>query len=717
MLQAFLLVSIACAEYSSIQSSNLSPLVNISLPDFNQSFNALFSEQVAVLNQADTIKARIEFKNDLYEYKLAFKVLFPVKIQYQLLNAVKQNLLKNLSEQEILEIRVEYVSDDYMYQLFNQQGEKNLNDLIGNDKLKKALLPPKISRNWSGYTLKALGLNTPRIKKNETQKAYKKRIDPIVRRWLLKSVLGVTGYTRKQLKEKTTGALWIMFYRYKLCHEFGYRLFRDINDNRPAEFKVNIAIKNKEHIEAYIAISGEDYNMTVNQTKGLAVELSNVADLLEMARPLSFDERIRNLKNTTEEFKGEMHTLQSQTRDMDSVIQAIDLLKRIKNIDLADWQNGVLAATKDKVKQELISLDAWLAQSPEYFQNRLQEKYQAHLLIDQIVKARGKIAYNDFTAVIDNITEAITCLEARIIFLFEGISKRNASLFKYAVESKDDYFYGEVIKNTLNISKAAVENDLLIIALGNIEYLESEILAESTFENKRAAYQPAIEAISLLRNKLDKADNAKSASTALRLINQVEADKQQAVAGIIESLTQAKKWVSKRKLTYYEKELDEVIDGLGENTGLYTLINSALNKLNNLIKKVNNSPSKKMDSEFRQLIIKQFILPKQRLNNFGLTVLKRNDAIKKTLPGYKLVSLDQTVADLENDFQQKSGYDSYAQLQTDLLEQMQYAVKLLTEERNSSSRRHGLVPVGELLPDLLWPINKQYQMQMIGQAI
>jgi len=79
MLQAFLLVSTACAEYSLIQVSCLSSLVNISLPGFNQTFNIYFSEQAAALGNIEYLELLIlensEFKNKQYDIASAIQVI------------------------------------------------------------------------------------------------------------------------------------------------------------------------------------------------------------------------------------------------------------------------------------------------------------------------------------------------------------------------------------------------------------------------------------------------------------------------------------------------------------------------------------------------------------------------------------------------------------------------------------------------------------------
>lgn len=714
-LQAFLFVSTAFARIeNSADCLCLSPTLNISIPNFNQAFNNYFSEQSIILRQPDTIKARTDFNNTLYA--LPFKSLFPRVIQYKLLNTIKQNLLTDLSNQDIADIQVEYVSNDSVYVLFQKQGEKNLNLLIGNEELKKQLLPIKQTRNKEWIALE--GYNPPSKKraKPETIEKYK-------RKWLLDSISAVTGYTKKELKSKPTGALWLIYFQYKLSYEFGQRLLDAVKDNQGVEFKVNVRLKDGNELEAYVSISGENFKTTIKQTKGRVKTVQAADALLEGLKPLTFEQRIKKLENVTEEFKGEMHTLQSQKQDLVKVVQAIDLLKRIKNIDLA----GVSSDTRDEIKQELVTLDKWLAKSPEYRRfpgspeedkGRLQEKHQAHLLIEGIVKKKGKLAYDDFSAVIENIEKAIDYLEARTVFLFSKINERNILLREYAIQQNDHYFYSEFIKNELSIVRAAIKINSLNIALSSIEYLESEILKNPVVENKKALYVPAIQAIKLLRHKLDKADDAKSASTALRLINQLEYDKQQSVAAIIEKLISARKWLGNKNLTEYAKQLSFVINKLNTvskpNVSFYQVIAYAVNQTEELTEKVNSSKSVKMNPKFKSLIVNQFAFPKKKLKILLAKISERNSVIKKALPGYKLVNLEQTVVDLEKDFQQKSGYASYEHLRSDLIDKLDYAVKALSETQNGFYRGKEFVRIEELMPVI---INQLQSARMVGQAI
>jgi len=55
-----------------------------------------------------------------------------------------------------------------------------------------------------------------------------------------------------------------------------------------------------------------------------------------------------------------------------------------------------------------------------------------------------------------------------------------------------------------------------------------------------------------------------------------------------------------------------------------------------------------------------------------------NAAIKKALPESQIISLEQAIELLVNDFEQKSGYDSLGDIQADLIEQIKHANKILT---------------------------------------
>ncbi|MFH1061693.1 MAG: hypothetical protein V1747_02245 [Candidatus Omnitrophota bacterium] len=694
MLQMFLSANTACAriETSTVAVSYLSPALNISARNFYQSFNAYFSEQAAVLKQADTTKARIRFNNDLYV--LPFKSLFPQILQYQLLNTIKQKLLKQVSAQEISDIQVEYVSDDFVYQLFKQQGEKNLNQLIGNQRLKEQLLPIKQTRNKEWIALE--GYNPPSKKraKPETIEKYK-------RKWLLDSIPGITGYTKKELKEKATGALWIIYFQYKLCHEFGKRLLSGVKQGSAAEFKVNIRLKDGNELEAYITISGDKFNPTINQT-------------------LSFEQRVDQIE--AEGFRQQMHTLQSQKADLTKVLAVIESLKKIKDLDLANWQNKVSAQTQEKIKQELTEIDSWLSSTPEYFNKREQEKYQARLFIQEIIKKQGRLAYRNFPAVIEKIESAINHLDRRAIFLFKGIGKRNIQLLEHAAESGDYYFYTEVIKNELSIARAAVKIDRLSIALSKLEYLESEILANPVFADKLAQNKPVLEAIKLIRQKLDRADDAKSSRQAIILINQVEKDKSRTIGVAVKNLQDVNQWFENKKLTDYAEALTLVIKELNTaaetNVNFYQVLASSLSSIDQLMAKISSAKSPKMNPGFKQIIINKFNPPKLMLKAVLAKVSNRNKAIKKVLPDQKLTGLNQAIDLLEKHFQQKSGYDSYEHMRTDLIEQMDYLFKALTETQDGFTGRQEFVRVGELIPGIINRLREPlYALPMVGQAI
>lgn len=711
ILQVFLSVNTVCAQIESLTPtvSYLSPALNISVGNFDQSFRSYFSEQSSILNQPDTTQSRIQFTNDLYI--LPFKSLFPQILQYQLFQGIKQNLLKQVDVQEIVDIKVEYVSNDSVYALFKQHGEKKLSGLIGNQKLKEQLLPIKQIRNKEWIALE--GYNPPSKKraKPETIEKYK-------RKWLLESISGFTGYSKKELKEKTTGALWIIYFQYKLAHEFGQRLIRDVEDGRAVEFKVNISLKTANDIEAYVSISGKDFKTTINQTKGAIVDFQSASVLLESFKPLTFEQRIEKIQD--ENFRQQMHILQSQKLDLIKVVEIIDSLKRIKDIDLADWQKGISAEVQAKVKQDLTAIDSWLSITPEFVNGRQQEKYQAHSLLEQIIKKQGKLAYENFAAVIENVENAITVLDARVIFLFRRISNRNIQLLTYAIENKDDYFYSEVIKNELVLAQEAVKIDLLSIALSKIEYIDVEILNNPVFKDKVAKNNAAVAAIKLLRQKLNKADDAKLASKAIKLVNQLEIDKARKIDLIIKDLQSTKRWLEDKQFTKSAAELMSLINQLNaakeQNISFYQVLDNCLKWIDNLNKNINSST--RIESDFKNIIINKFVRPKAMLKDMLGKVSLRNKAIRQVLPVQQLTDFKQVIGLLENDFQQKSGYDSFEFMQADLIEQMQYAVKSLSGIQGGFKRSSEIARVGDIIPGIIQRLSQPlYNEQMLGQAI
>ncbi len=703
-LQTFLFVSMAFAQIDYFADSCLSPALNISALNFNQNFNLYFAQQTAVFKKPDTVKARNEFKNDLYA--LPFKSLFPRIIQYQLLNAINQELLSDLNNAEIIDMQVEYSSDDLVYQLFVQQGEKNLSSLIGNEELKQNLLP--IKQTQKGEWIALEGYNPP-----SKYRAKPETIEKYKRKWLLDSIPGVSGYSKKELKQKAMGGLWKMYFQFKLSHEFGKRLLRDVKNNRSAEFKVNITLKDKSKIEAYISITGKNLDVAVNQIKGQVENKINSNNEVWQVALLSFDQRIEKIQD--ESFRQKMHILESQKKDLTNVVNAIEQLNDLLDAGLAYWNSEYNPDMAKQIKKELGEINDWLRTSKKTFNGKVTKKYQAYLALDKAVKKWGYLSHNNYASTARQIEGTLDFLNQRIEELIKGIKKRNELLFQFALESNDHFLLSEVLQNEALRIEAAIKIDNYDIAWAVSELIKLEYLNNSEFQKQVAKFEIVAGAISKLDRAISHAEEVYQIKKAINLINNVEGAKFQ-LANIQNDISKVKFWLVEEKgFNQLAKSAQEIINDLNmvkvDEKNYLSWIIAAREKINALIDQVENS---KLNLPIKEIIIGKFAEPNRYLKKIIEQINTRNTAIRKVLPSVKLISVSNTLNLLSDKMDKKTNGLGFVGIKNQAIFEADILKKSVARLRQTDSSEGGLVRVGTVVQKL---INKIQKPILVNQAI
>jgi hypothetical protein len=400
-------------------------------------------------------------------------------------------------------------------------------------------------------------------------------------------------------------------------------------------------------------------------------------------------------------------------QDLENVIAAIKDLNKIKNIDLANWQDGIGQEKIDQIKATITKISAWLKKS----KGKSTKKFQAHNHLNLIVKKWGTLSRKDFAKTEQSIDKALELLSSRVNELNRGISKRNIMLSEHAVKTRDDFFAIEVIKNELLRIDSAINSGRFDIALGMIEFLEFQYISQIKFFWLIKGRNRIQSQINALKEKVEVGIEATKINNVVGLIDKVEKDKLD-TAKVIDNLKTTKNWFEQRQLTIFAQKTEDIMNYLGRATqrgnNYLFWITIAQGKIDDLIVQVNQSPNRTIDRRFKDIITKKLSDPNSFLQLAMETAKNRNNGIREFLPDQKLFDINQTKGLLRSQFTKLTKFKDYQSMQQDVLSNIEQAKEFLDQLQADAAVSDDFKAVGQIIPELIEKLSKP---TLVGQAI
>ena len=689
-----------------INNAYLSPQISVSSHGFNDIFDVCFSNQLNVINQPDNIRGRKGFENNLFD--LRFKVLFPQVVQYKLLETVSNEIVPDFEEMQVVGIKVEYSSEDYVYELFTAQGEDKLSGLIGNEEIKRHLLNVKLTRYREWIQLE--GYNPPSKKRG----AKEENIDKYKRKWLLNSIPPVSGYSKKELVGKSTGSLWILYFQNKLTHEFGKRLLSSV---RPIEFKVTVSLKDgQKFVSDIVLIRNKDkFDVEVNkaaQDEFFAKRLDSPV-LQDIEADLG--QRIELIEDDV--LRRQVHILFSQKEDLAVTADAIEKLSRLLDAGIAFWNSENSPEVAKTIRNEIEEIHRWLKKSPKIYKGRIQNKYLAYQALEKVVKKRGYLARNDYLGAAKELETAVDYLKKRVFELLRAVGKRDAQLFQYAVTAGDIFLVAEVLKNEAKRIDASIKSDFYDAAWTIVEFVDTQYLNNGGFQSKFSSFQAINNNILKIRSSIDQCQRGYEVKSALRLIDKVEADKRLMPALAVEMI-RTQQWLEKKGFSVLAAKTRSIIDDLdmieASGNGYLALMASAWYKTDELIRRIEAVASSSLNESMKKIIIKKLNGVRNSFRKAKDVAVKRNGAIVRLLGERKPQdALDASrmlrdVMNIRTESRGFSGVKSNALFEADIL------CSFLMKAQQGRDVSGDFVALGQVLNGLIGRIKKPV---LVGECI
>lgn len=479
-IQACLLPGISWAgNLDASQGSYLSPSVKVDILNFSQSFYEFYKYEHELLKKADQTSNRSRFEKDFFH--LSFKILFPEIIQYYIVNAIKQQILPDLGQSTVKEIRVQFLeSDDPFindaYNYFEELGEKNLDKLIGEQALITLLLEYE-ERNRTKR--KDFASFSPSRRGAKTR-------DPYIKKWLVDSIAPLTGYTKKELRLKNTKQLWLFYYMFKLPHEFGKVFLEGINNGYGVDFDVEVILDDDSQYLEQIRIETKDGR---SQAFMVGKEISEETEDKEPTPE-------EPLGHLPKEFRRHIHILVNQRNDYHKVTEFMHRVRFLKETKLKDNINVV--------QKTLDEIFAWSKRV--HPTDPVGQKLEIQKYLKPVLSKRGYLKLGKYDKISEALPKVLTALETRADDLIDMIKKRNEHELRpyYKRHPSDRYVWAEIIKNKLILVEDHLGKLMIKEALEKLNEISRSLFSQRALAQVQiyGNMQQRIKLIQPLLNKL-----------------------------------------------------------------------------------------------------------------------------------------------------------------------------------------------------------------------
>jgi len=716
----------------------LSPKITLITPAFSELFEEQAALKTELLNKPDLTTNRQKFQKEFFDLKL--KILFPEVIQYHLIRAIKEQMLSGINENAVNNIQASFKTSDHpyinhVYELFQKLGEKNFDKIVRatwsfkrqvDDEEKKIIeIAGQIIDNLLVYDTNKrhdlVGLKPPRAR---TEKGRKRR-EAIIKKWLVDTMPGFTGYSKKELKGKNNRQLWLLYYKFKLPHAFGKELIAEMDRGSNVVFDVEVTLNNGtvKHNEIRIEEAQDIWKaFLVKQNKQDGSEKNALSNIPKKEKDCIFDELPQNLHQT-------IHILQSRRKELHFTMKHLDSLKLVRDISRKGF-----ASNKEFIQTTLEEVYQWAKAARE---NKQKIKVRDNL--KKVLSQRGYLKKGDYLRVMLMVQDSIQALKERIKRV-ESIRGKpeERGLLPMILNLTLSKLIPAFDKTNSNIVRVEILKNLFI----EIEYYVRQEMFEKALEKENisanytsdAHFQKYMfnnywEVINKVRTSILKGESGEPYLKVLSLSNDVRNHLQllefsindlsafrdklnrwggwKVIPNDLESMRALLSGISKPKARQKEI-LDFVLNG-GEHPKL-----GKLRGLEEVISSLGRNP------EGAKRIILNTLWPiKKNLYDILKAIQARNQAIRQAFPEVKDITVEKAemlAAEKLKEFDRKQGI-STGQIIASLVENLRGIEFILSDYQNANSNNN-MRPIGDIVSGVPDDFTKQdAALQLIGQAI
>lgn len=722
--------------------STLSPKIALALPGFSQIFGVQAASEKELLRKTDLTTNRQKFKKDFFD--LSFKVLFPELVQYYLVSAINEQMLTGIDNKTVDSIQVSFkTSDDSyinnLYELFEKLGENNF------DKIVRATWPSYRPKNAeeeriikiakeiidillvydTGKRHDLVGLNPPRAK---TEKG-KKRKEAIIKKWLLDTMPSFTGYSKKELEKKNKQQLELIYYKFKLAHEFGKKLISEMDNDLGIVFNVSIELDNGTTKESEIRIEKSQ-----GIWKAFAIRQDKQEDKKQkVENNARNDEKNCIFKGLPQDLHKTIHKLQSQRKELRLTMKHLDALRLIRNMNRNDF-----ITKRESIQAALEEIYEWAKRTRE-----VSQKFKVRDSLKKVLGERGYLKKGDYLKVMLMVQESVDALIERI----KGVQavkdkSKGKSLIPMILNStlkelipaynktKDDAIRAEILKNLFAEIEYYTRQGMFEEALRR-EYITVNYTTDAKFQTYMFKnYWRIIEDMRVLLFKAaDREPYLKLRSSSNDVRNHM-----QLLIFDLNELTRLRNdligWGGWKEIPEDLRKILVLLSGISKPRAQQkNILNRVINGgedselgqvrgLNKIIDSVAGGKGQK------KIIVKRLLPVKKNLTNMMRAIELRNQAIKQTYPEIEDITVEKAevlAAAKLKEFESKQDI-STGQIMQFLAEYLEGISFILSDfqyaNSNNNTNQSRLTPIRDIVPGILENFTKQdAAMQLVGQAI
>lgn len=274
---------VLAGSFENTRNTYLSPSLKIGIPNFIQLFQEICAQD------SDSL-----FKLT----RRTFDKLTPVSLQSQIMQVIRDDLLKDEAIRSVQDIKVRFTSssDEYL----NYCRKEKLKELIFDDK---------------GMIYRA-----------EYQGMRKER----KRKWIIEKVCSIFDKNKEYYRSMPERNLWGMYYQYLAEREFRRKLLDKETGIEWIDFDVTVKLKDR-----------------------------TLKDVIKIEKKNGIFKAGLVQHKLAKELRQKIHVLESQRDDFRTITQNIERLERVINVNFNKWQDGVSRDNLKAARQTLGDIYTW----------------------------------------------------------------------------------------------------------------------------------------------------------------------------------------------------------------------------------------------------------------------------------------------------------------------------------------------------------------------